>query len=510
VAYSGAADDGEVEDYRWLFGAVGDFVWNDQNDDGLRQAAEPPIAGVRVFADLNGDGLYQTNEPAALTDALGAYSLGGFSPGAYTIAVDAGTLPDGAVPVYDPDGTNTLNRSAVTVTNGQIRTDADFGYRGDVVLGDYVWNDLNTNGLQDAGEPGYGNVTVRLYDTATNLLASTQTAADGAYTFSNLVAGTYFLGFVPPPGLQFTLQDQDEDNVLDSDADPATGYTAAFTLPSGVQDLNWDAGFYGTLSGALLGDFAWVDGNRNGVQDAGEIGLSNAVMTLYNSQTNVMSVTTSDVNGAYAFAGIATGTYFVGFVPPAGYFVTPANIGTNDNLDSDAAVSSGYTPYQILLTAETITNLDAGFYQYASVRGSVFDDRNGNGAFDVGETNGLAGVMIVLVDTNGVGIATNYTDAAGAYAFTNLLPDAYTVVETDPDGYISMTDVAPPNDNRIPVVLTSGQTLTEQNFLDSYYGFQVSKSWIEDSQTNTVYPDLTIGERVIYRIRVDISNGVGT
>ena len=33
-------------------------------------------------------------------------------------------------------------------------------------LGDYVWHDLNANGVQDEGEPGINGVTVRLYDCA--------------------------------------------------------------------------------------------------------------------------------------------------------------------------------------------------------------------------------------------------------------------------------------------------------------------------------------------------------
>ena len=36
-AFSGAADDGEVEDYRFRFGAVGDYVWKDADGDDVRR-----------------------------------------------------------------------------------------------------------------------------------------------------------------------------------------------------------------------------------------------------------------------------------------------------------------------------------------------------------------------------------------------------------------------------------------------------------------------------------------
>ncbi|MCS6898058.1 MAG: hypothetical protein NZM29_08810, partial [Nitrospira sp.] len=46
------------------------------------------------------------------------------------------------------------------------------------------------------------------------------------------------------------------------------------------------------------------------------------------------------------------------------------------------------------------------------------------------------------------------------YAFDNLLPGVYVVVETDPAGYISTADTDGPNDNRIVVDVT---TVAESN-----------------------------------------------
>jgi hypothetical protein len=57
-------------------------------------------------------------------------------------------------------------------------------------LGDYVWFDVNNNGIQNAGEPGIGNVTVNLYYDLNNdnipdgsPIATTTTDASGAYSF---------------------------------------------------------------------------------------------------------------------------------------------------------------------------------------------------------------------------------------------------------------------------------------------------------------------------------------
>lgn len=54
-----------------------------------------------------------------------------------------------------------------------------------IEIGNRLWNDLDHDGVQDAGEPPLAGVTVSLYDVNGNLVATTVTAADGTYTFSS-------------------------------------------------------------------------------------------------------------------------------------------------------------------------------------------------------------------------------------------------------------------------------------------------------------------------------------
>jgi len=60
-----------------------------------------------------------------------------------------------------------------------------------VQIGNRVWLDSNSNGQQDANEPGIGGVTVDLYDGDGNLVGTTTTSADGTYLFddSNVTGG---------------------------------------------------------------------------------------------------------------------------------------------------------------------------------------------------------------------------------------------------------------------------------------------------------------------------------
>ena len=57
---------------------------------------------------------------------------------------------------------------------------------GDAQLGDFVWEDLNGNGLQDLGEPGIGGVTVNLKNAAGIVIDDTTTGLNGEYLFDDL------------------------------------------------------------------------------------------------------------------------------------------------------------------------------------------------------------------------------------------------------------------------------------------------------------------------------------
>ena len=56
-----------------------------------------------------------------------------------------------------------------------------------IEVGNLVWNDKNSNGIQDAGEPVIPGVTVSLLDNANNVLATAITDSNGNYIFSNRV-----------------------------------------------------------------------------------------------------------------------------------------------------------------------------------------------------------------------------------------------------------------------------------------------------------------------------------
>jgi hypothetical protein len=192
-----------------------------------------PLAGLTVVAT----GFFGATQ-SAVTDADGHYSLN-VPEDLYTITIP--TLPSG-VSIVNPE-----NGSYLEFLTAGISVTANFGLTGcgsapSGELGDWVWDDLNCDGVQDPEEPGMPGVTVQLAACDGSLLATTTTDNDGAYLFASLPAGDYFIQFILPPGYQFSPANPEGDSTKDSDADPLTGATPCISLADGQSDFSLDAG----------------------------------------------------------------------------------------------------------------------------------------------------------------------------------------------------------------------------------------------------------------------------
>jgi hypothetical protein len=251
LAYAGTADNGEVEDYLWHLAGIGDYVWSDVNGDGIQDAGEPPMAGVRVFADLNDDGIWQAGEPVSITDENGLYSLGGLIPGTYSVRVDESTLPTGAQPSYDLDGIETPHVASVAINQlDQFVSTADFGYVPPASIGKRVWFDENRDGIQNANETnGIPNIPVLLLDKGGTIVAETTTSMDGYYLFAGVPAGTYRVQFDLTSVSTNEMMSPSKvggDDEIDSDAIAGTtasyAWTDEFSVSGGQELMTVDLG----------------------------------------------------------------------------------------------------------------------------------------------------------------------------------------------------------------------------------------------------------------------------
>ncbi len=231
-----------------VYSSVGDFVWWDQNANGVQDKGEPGVARMTVnlidpannqvlqTTTTNDSGFYRFDGLAGCK----TYKIRWVAPGQFPAQfTNRGQGSDSALDSdADADGTTLFSVAA-----GQYRSDIDAGLRSPYAsVGDRVWTDLNANGLQDGGEPGAAGVTVNLLDAGT-VVQSTQTDADGLYRFDGLVPGRlYRLAVVRPANTMLTFFGRGGDRTADSDLGESTGESGSFALFAGTYDSTFDAG----------------------------------------------------------------------------------------------------------------------------------------------------------------------------------------------------------------------------------------------------------------------------
>lgn len=228
--------------------SIGDLVWNDANANGIQDLGELGIAGITVqlYQDTNGNGVLDIGAGGDMlvatteTNGSGNYSFTNVNVGSYFVYADPTDpqMPAGYT-------ATTANAVPVSITSaGQIVTTADVGFGTFGAIGDFVWNDLNGNGIQDTGEVGIPGVTVNLYNSSNVLIATTTTNASGNYLFNNLVAGTYSVDVVEstlPSGYIPSPANVPPDDTKDSDS--VSGAAVSVTVTSGA-NVTIDFGFF--------------------------------------------------------------------------------------------------------------------------------------------------------------------------------------------------------------------------------------------------------------------------
>ena len=511
------------------FATLGNYVWLDENADGLQDAGEPGLAGVRVMLkDAIGSVV-----SSRITGAAGGYLFDRLVPGRYTVEIDASSLPAGITQTLNPvlGGADLGNQSipySVDLNPGDVNLTADFGFvygdpdgnQGPGALGDKVWIDTNGNGIQDAGEAGLGGVDLTIYtDTngdgviepgvdaaftdavdqdGTTGSGQTTTRADGSYLFNELPADAYVVvvdASTLPVGFTQTA-DPDEFGAPATVADNQT--TTPVILGPGDVFLNVDFGYQPESAVVnTIGDTVFLDINANGSQDAGEPGIGDVSLSLLNAAGDPIAYQMTDSNGMYLFEGLPDGDYSVWVTDEKGILsILKPSADPDSKLDGRSSVS----------VAGGESNLDQDYGYITAMHGSgdgligdtIFLDRDADGEADAGE--GLGFVKVQLYDVTGTAlVAETITNADGLYLFGGLDPSASYTVKVDtatlPAGLVNTVDPDGGNDSESSINLSLDPDGSNDGInLDQDFGYVID--------TSTQTPG-TIGDTVWLDVNAD-------
>ena len=220
-------------------------------------------------------------------------------------------------------------------------------------------------------------------------MATATTDANGNYLFDGLTPGQYRVDFdlgTLPAGFAVTTKDAaGSTDTNDSDANLGTGRThdARVRAKRPVVGHGHRRHRHASVTGVARR-------NANGVQDAGEAGVSGVTIEAQGCRRHGDQQHHHGCERQLLLRRRA-GHLLVAVTAPAGFVVTGQNLGGNEATDSDIDPATGMSDTVTVAAGETNLDLDAGIYETASLGDRVWVDSNANGVQDAGEVGKAGG-----------------------------------------------------------------------------------------------------------------------
>ena len=202
----------------------------------------------------------------------------------------------------------------------------------------------------------------------------------------------------------------------------------------------------GSICGRVTED---IDNNNSG-----DMAIPSVTINLIDSRGGVVASVLTDSDGKYCFYDLPIGKYVV----------------TETNLDGFTDVSDIDGPPLNSIAVDLATKSNSTGNDFVDERlrqiiGQVLEDTNNDNRGD----KPLVGVNVTLFLPNGTAIATVLTDSNGNFTFL-VPPGVYIVRETNPPGYVDVSDSDGGDLNSITVDVSRG------NDLDNVFVDKVSSS----------------------------------
>ncbi|CAN5690387.1 hypothetical protein BH09PLA1_BH09PLA1_19660 [soil metagenome] len=364
-------------------------LYEDINENRHKDASEPWRGGVNVFIDEDGDGAYNIGvEPLATTSSRGTFYFTGLAAGTYhvrqTMTVEEAQTTPG-------------REWVVQLADGQAVTGRDFGIVRRAGITGRIRLDSNGNGIAESGEPFVAGRRVWI-DTNNNAVLDageqiTTSVGDGYFSFRGVPLGNYYLRLVIGAGETQTTPGKNAAILIRANriGEFGTG-TFQFTGVGGIGGTIYD------------------DRNDNKIQDTNEPGVRHADVFL--DENNNFKIddgeahTETDSRGRYLFANQPARAVNIRYAMPGGFRLPGKSV---------SAESRGL---QIKANQTVAFNIAAT--TKPSISGQIFDDRNGNGTRENGESTVPASVY---ADLNRDGRRSNdepIIESTGSFWFLDL------------------------------------------------------------------------------------------
>ncbi|MEY3175670.1 MAG: hypothetical protein RLZZ436_3584, partial [Planctomycetota bacterium] len=398
-------------------GQITGTIFDDPNENGVKDPTEGGISGWIVFADLNNDGLLSTGEPSTVANTDGDYVIAGVPAGIVRVQeVPVGAYratAGGLFPLL-----NAREFTTVTLTAGGTAR-ADFGNWIPQVgtIQGIVWNDINGDGLRGAGEAPLAAQAVWVDLNANGLQDPAEpvrtTDVSGNYSFVDIRTGVYSVSQVLPAGY------------ITAEGRPAVQQT--IVVRNGIHNVD----FYNLqpVAGSLAGTL-WNDADGNGLFTTGETPLADWTVFLDANNNSIADPEElrqqTAADGSYSFNPLAYGTKTVRVISQSNWVVTSPSVG--------------FSSFR-LLNGENRSGVNFGVREnVGTLRGFVWNDANGDGLQSPGETP-LADVP-VFIDHNADGILTagepsTISGIDGTWEFLKVPTGARTVAQVPPASWIT-------------------------------------------------------------------------
>ncbi len=403
-----------------------------------------PVVGARVqLFDAAGDLVAET-----VTNGHGEYEFTGLRPGTYRVVeitppglLDGGPhvgRVDGVVTgVIRPDG----SVADIVIGSGKVGTEYDFCEHLPASISGFVYHDRDDNGRRVAGEEGIAGTIVRLLNARGDEVARTATDQAGHYQFRGLYAGTYSVVEVQPA----TWTDG-----LDS-AGTVLGVTQGVAVNPGdriqsIRLLFGDEGLdynFGEIRPATLQGRVHL-ATREGdcfTESIHHEPVVGAIVRLFGANGSLLAETRSDAEGNYEFRGLRPGTYRIVELTPEGLIDGGAQAGKIQGVSSGNVLDAGTITDIVIRSDQLGVGYDFCEFPPGTLAGNVYHDRDQNGRREAGD-EGIAGAIVRLLDRQGREVARATTDAQGRYRLIGLRAGSYTLVETQPVGWLDGIDTA--------------------------------------------------------------------